>query len=116
MNVIFHINERNKWETTFNSAFNMYAAAAAKGQAAEIYIVANGEAVEIMTAQEGPLAKQRSRLHEAFPKKIQVCFCKKAMDLRSLTLPEDLNQAEVVPSAAYFIVELQEKGFAYIKS
>ena len=72
MKAVFHINDCCKWKTTFNSSLNACAAAQAKGREALIYIVANGEAVEIMTASEGELAAQRKRLQEAAQKNIRI--------------------------------------------
>ena len=90
-----------------------------------IYIVSNGESVLIMKGdpeemsaegKDPALAAARLRLQEAFEKKLHVCFCLKAMSLRDLSLPEDLGRAELVASSAFRMAELQEQGYAYIKS
>lgn len=116
MKAVFHINEAGKWATTFNSCFNARKVALERGQTPELYIVANGEAVTILTAGEGPLAEQRRRIFEALEQGVHVCFCKKAMNLRTLEMPEDLKEAEVVASSAITIIDLQQQGYAYIKS
>ncbi len=125
MKAVFHVNDLNKWTTTLNSALNMHKVTQENGVPAEIWIISNGESVLIMEGdpekmsaegKDPALARARLRLQEAFDKKIHVCFCLKAMSLRSLSLPEDLGRAELVASSAVRIVELQEQGYAYIKS
>ncbi|MBO4838413.1 MAG: DsrE family protein [Lachnospiraceae bacterium] len=125
MKAIFHVNDLNKWTTTLNSALNMHKVAKENGVPADIYIVSNGESVLIMKGdpeemsaegKDPALAAARLRLQEAFEKKLHVCFCLKAMSLRDLSLPEDLGRAELVASSAFRMAELQEQGYAYIKS
>ena len=117
MRALFHINEQGKWKTTLNAALNASGVCAARGEALELYIVANGDAVNIVPPQVDEVwAQQRERLLEAMKQPgIHVMLCQKAMELRSLTLPDDFEDAQVVPSAALFLIEHQELGFPYIK-
>ena len=92
--------------------------AALRNEVPEIYIVANADAVKIVETDDEELKVQRTRIFEAIKKGVKICFCNKALELRNLTLPDDLRDAgcETVLSSAITMIDLQEKGFAYIKS
>lgn len=118
MKAIFHINELSKWKTTFNSSMNAIDVAALRNEVPEIYIVANADAVKIMVPEDEETEIQRKRIFQAIEKGVKIRFCRKAMELRNIELPADLEKAgcETVLSSAITMIDLQAEGFAYIKS
>ena len=117
MKAVFHVNDLDKWLTTFNSSFNCCRVAGLRGQEVELYIIASGPAVGIMSTTDEAVLEQRKRIFEAVEKGIHVCFCERAMVVRGYELPEDLQgTVEVIPSAAIALIDYQAQGFAYIKS
>ncbi|MGB9806164.1 MAG: DsrE family protein [Thermoproteota archaeon] len=77
----------------------------------EVGIVANGSAVRLF--QKG--TPYENELKELFNKGVKIYSCNVSLETLNIKKDHVLEICEVVPSGVVKIVELQERGYAYIK-
>lgn len=78
----------------------------------EVIIVANGSAVRFFQ-KETPYEKELRELHDDG---VKIYLCNISLEALGIRRDQVLEICEVVPSGVAKIVELQEKGYAYIKT
>ncbi len=111
-NVVFHIDEENRWEQLLS---NLEYYAAKHGTESELVVVINGAAVRSFNGFDvhPEHGKRMLALHEAG---VQFRIC--GNSLRNRQIPEDNVPSDVisvVPQGIEEIVSCQGQGFAYIK-
>lgn len=114
MQVLFHVDEREKWEIALNNLEAMLNHARDTSRAFAIEIVANGAAVVDLQEEEAKRSGRCERL-AALGAAIRFCACGNA--LRNLKIPAQalLSFVETVPAGVVEIAERQDEGYAYIK-
>ncbi|HUB10766.1 MAG TPA: hypothetical protein VMB34_02325 [Acetobacteraceae bacterium] len=100
-----------------HNAANVVATERKAGDTVKIEVVANGYGTKMFVRELSPIADEIRRIHAAYPEVvlsacgISLAHTEAAMK-RSLTV---LPEAHVVPSGAARIMELEERGWAYLK-
>jgi intracellular sulfur oxidation DsrE/DsrF family protein len=103
MKVVFHIDEQKKWAELQANVRNFFVA---KPQAT-IVVVANGAAVQ------GFLLADFYDFFATIP--AQLHACQNALRVQKIDFHALPTTVQIVPSGVVDLVELQQKGFAYIK-
>ncbi|WP_196594087.1 DsrE family protein [Pectinatus sottacetonis] len=115
LKVVFHINELNKWEMTLGNIKNLFKDAGQ--EKSQVSLVANGEAVRIITMAKKDKAAS-AILYDIkilSSKNVKMFFCHNALrgnDIETSIVPEYI---EVVPAGITKLIYLQQNGCAYIK-
>lgn len=81
------------------------------GEDKEVAIVANGSAVKLFQ-KDTPYKIELKELHN---KGVNIYLCSVSLEALNIERDNILEVCEVVPSGVVKIVELQERGYAYIK-
>ncbi len=108
--VIFHIDETEKWNLTLANVHNLLAGI--DTSASHVEILVNGAAVEVFSGLDDTL---RRKMHLATQKNVHIRVCRnslKSHDIDAAFLPEFI---ETVPIGVLELAEKQHEGFAYIK-
>lgn len=107
-NVIFHIDELNKWDLLFENVRNLIKAY--EPDSVDIEVVANSVAVQFYKKDN-----DTSRINELVRSGVVFCACNNA--LRKLGLKEEdiIKDVRIVPAGVKEIVEKEIEGYAYIK-
>ncbi len=103
MKVVFHIDETEKWLETANNVKNLLKLA----PSAEIVVTVNGQAIV-------GYFEDKNTDFLTLPG-ITFHACANALRAHGLVESNLPKQIIVVPSGVLDLIELQEKGFAYIK-
>ena len=82
------------------------------GKEFELVLVANGPAVKLFVPAQAELQKTAEEL---MARGLKLRLCKNALDANKMTAADLGPGCEVVPAGLVEIVELQNKGFAYIR-
>ncbi|HJG34609.1 DsrE family protein [Desulfovibrio sp. SGI.082] len=82
------------------------------GKEFELVLVANGPAVKLFVPAQAELQKTAEEL---MARGLKLRLCKNALDANKMTAADLWPGCEVVPAGLVEIVELQNKGFAYIR-
>lgn len=103
MKVVFHVDELEKWTGAKGNILNLL-----KLKEGEIVLLVNGPAVSgIFIPEIRNFVEQTQG--------IQVHFCQNALNTQHISKEELPEKIKVVPAGVLDLIELQEKGFAYIK-
>jgi uncharacterized protein len=100
-----------------HNATNVIGVEGKHGEPARIEIVANGPGIAMLIGELSPVKDEIRRLHAAHPQivlsacGISLAHTEQAMKRHLSVVPE----ARVVPSGAVRIMELEERGWAYLK-
>ena len=110
-NVVFHVDKRDGSITVaFTNAINY--ANALPDKSFSMALVVNSVAVTEIVAENKTIG---TKLEEAVKKGLQIFVCQNALKANSIK-PELLYpQCSVVEAGIVTLVELQQKGYAYIK-
>lgn len=100
MKVLFHLDEKNKFNLTWMNVTNILSA----NSNLEVSVVINSEAVELFTNNEVKLND-----------KVKYYICNNALEMRKVNKKDLIIGLNVVESAVYKIALLQEEGYHYIK-
>lgn len=103
MNVVFHIDELAKWSETASNVKNLLK----EPVEVTIVVLVNGGAIKGYLAPE----------NQAFISTKDVTFhaCNNAMRSNKIEAAQLPQNVEVVPAGVLDLIELQAKGYAYIK-
>ena len=116
MNVLFHIDSVERWNTVLTSARNLLDHCAARPEPVQIEIVAVGEAVRTLIRDE---AEKRSGLAESLcsiaKQGVTLAACGKALEKYCIPTALLLDCAVVVPLGTAELAGKQAGGWAYIK-
>ena len=102
-----------------NNATNVIEYYRSKGEDVAIDIVTYGPGLHMLRADTSPVQDRIKQLKDvAFPSKIQFSACnvtKQGMEKREGHAIDIMSDAVVVPSGVIHMMELQEKGWSYIR-
>jgi intracellular sulfur oxidation DsrE/DsrF family protein len=102
-----------------NNATNVIEYYRAKGQDADVDIVTYGPGLHMLRADTSPVKDRIKALKDAaFPSKIQFSACnntKEGMEKKEGHPISVLSEAVIVPSGVVRLMEMQEKGWSYIR-
>jgi uncharacterized protein len=102
-----------------NNATNIMEDYKAKGETVEIELVAYGPGLNMFRDDTSPVKDRLKQIKDAsFPSKITYAACnntKQGMEKREGKSITIVPEAELVPSGAVTLIELQEKGWSYLK-
>ena len=115
MKVLYHVDEGAKWALTLTNVQNMIAYYGEHGQAYEIEIVANSEAVSALTRDQ---AGERGLLpilegFRGLP--VRVAACANALRAQKIALESLWDGVQVVPAGVVEIARRETEGYAYLK-
>ena len=85
---------------------------ALEGRNFELWLIANGGGVEHFVKKDSEFRKWAEELAA---RKLKIRVCANAMAEHGLSHAELWPMCEVVPAGLVALVELQERGFAYVK-
>jgi intracellular sulfur oxidation DsrE/DsrF family protein len=102
-----------------NNANNIIEQYKAQGETARIEIVTYGPGLHMLRADTSPVQERIKQAADAsFPSSIKFVACnntKQGMEKREGKTVGLVSQAEVVPSGAVRLVQLQEQGWSYLR-
>ena len=102
-----------------NNATNVIDYYRAKGESVDVDVVTYGPGLHMLRADTSPVQDRIKQLKDyAFPNKIQFSACnntKEGMEKKEGHPISVLSEAVVVPSGVVRVMELQEKGWSYIR-
>ena len=102
-----------------NNATNVIEYYRLKGEDVAVDIVTYGPGLHMLRADTSPVQDRIKQLRDvAFPNKIQFSACnvtKQGMEKREGHAIDIMSDAVVVPSGVIHLMELQEKGWSYIR-
>ncbi len=102
-----------------NNASNIMEQYKSKGETVQVEIVAYGPGLHMLRADTSPVQDRIKQIVDAsFPSNIKFSACnntKEGMEKREGKAISIISQAQLVPSGAVRLVELQEDGWSYLK-
>jgi uncharacterized protein len=102
-----------------NNATNVIDYYRARGEDVDVDLVTYGPGLHMLRADTSPVQERIKRLKDyAFPSKIQFSACnntKEGMEKNEGHPINVLPQAVIVPSGVVHLMELQEKGWSYVR-
>jgi len=102
-----------------NNATNVLDYYRKKGEEADVEIVAFGPGLHMLRKDTTPVADRIHAMNElAFPSKIRFAACgvtREGMEKKEGKPLELLPEASMVPSGVVHMMELQEKGWSYVR-
>lgn len=109
--VLFHIDEREKWELVLKNARNMLIAYKQNASTYQIEIVANGEAVKDYSLSNPAF---QNSMQELVNQNLRFAACNHALEASKLTTDDIFAFVVVVPVGVVEIADRQLEGYAYI--
>jgi intracellular sulfur oxidation DsrE/DsrF family protein len=102
-----------------NNATNVIEYYRAKGEDVNVDVVAYGPGLHMLRADTSPVQDRIKNLKDiAFPSKIQFSACnntKEGMEKKEGHPINVMSEAVIVPSGVVRLMELQEKGWSYVR-
>jgi intracellular sulfur oxidation DsrE/DsrF family protein len=102
-----------------NNATNIMEQYKAKGETVQVEIVAYGPGLHMLRADTSPVQDRIKQIVDtSFPSKIKFSACnytKQGMEKREGKAVSMVSEAELVPSGAVRLIELQEQGWQYLR-
>jgi intracellular sulfur oxidation DsrE/DsrF family protein len=102
-----------------NNATNIIQYYRDKGETVDVDIVTYGPGLHMLRADTSPVQDRIKALKDlAFPSKVQFSACnntKEGMEKKEGHAIEVLTEAVIVPSGVVRLMELQEKGWSYVR-
>jgi intracellular sulfur oxidation DsrE/DsrF family protein len=102
-----------------NNATNVIEYYRGKNEEVEVDIVAYGPGLHMLRSDTSPVQDRIKRLRElSFPGKIQFSACnntKQSMEKNEGKAIPIVSEATIVPSGVVQLMELQEKGWSYVR-
>ncbi len=102
-----------------NNATNVIEYYRAKGEDVDVDVVTYGPGLNMLRADTSPVKDRIKSLKDAaFPSKIQFSACnntKEGMEKKEGHAIDVLSEAVIVPSGVVRLMELQEKGWSYVR-
>lgn len=110
--LLLHLDENNPQvlNLALTNALNYYNAL--PGEEFQLCLVANGPAVQLFADDQTELKTRAMQLHS---RGLRIKLCSNALTVFELTPEHCWSFVEIVPAGLVEIVELQRKGFVYIK-
>ena len=102
-----------------NNATNIMEQYKAKGETVQVEIVTYGPGLHMLRADTSPVQDRIKQIADSsFPSSIKFSACnytKQGMEKREGKAVSIISQAELVPSGAVRLIELQEQGWQYLR-
>jgi len=112
-------NDPTVMNLALNNATNVLDYYRKKGEEADVEIVAFGPGLHMLRKDTTPVADRIHAMNElAFPSKIRFAACgvtREGMEKKEGKPLELLPEASMVPSGVVHMMELQEKGWSYVR-
>ena len=117
--VAIHVDDKDpaRMNMALNNAANVTKYYQKKGEEVEIEIVAYGPGLHMLRADTSPVKKRLASYGGSFPN-VSFKACGNTMNgmaKKEGKKPELLDIAEQVPSGVVRLIELQEKGWSYVR-
>lgn len=100
-----------------SNAVNAYRYFEEAGETVAIEIVTNGAGIQMLIREHSPVGQRIADVAEQFPK-IRFSVCQNTLERMGEaqgTIPQLLPEARTVPAGIARLMELQGKGYAYVK-
>ncbi|HHX36784.1 MAG TPA: hypothetical protein GX717_02250 [Clostridiaceae bacterium] len=111
-NVIFHLDEVEKWSTVLGNITNLLKAAETEGWVVEVLI--NGAAVGVFK-QNHKVENYATAMEKLADRGVKFSICQNSLrsfDIDSHGLPDYVT---TVPAGVVYLVQMQYDGYAYIR-
>jgi intracellular sulfur oxidation DsrE/DsrF family protein len=112
-------NDADVMNLALNNATNIMEQYKSEGETVEIEIVTYGPGLHMLRADTSPVKDRIKQIVDAsFPSGIRVSACnntKEGMEKREGRAVSLIPEAELVPSGAVRLIELQENGWSYLR-
>ena len=112
-------NDPQVMNLALNNATNVIEYYRARSEDADVDIVTHGPGLHMLRADTSPVKDRLKRLKElAFPGNVQFSACsntKQGMEKTGGKEVAILSEATIVPSGVVRLMELQEKGWSYVR-
>lgn len=112
-------NDAAVMNLALNNATNIMEQYKSKGETVQIEIVTYGPGLHMLRSDTSPVQDRIKQVVDAsFPASIKFMACnntKEGMEKREGKAISIISQAEIVPSGAVRLIELQEQGWSYLR-
>lgn len=112
-------NDPAVMDLALNNAVNIMEQYKSAGETVQIEIVAYGPGLHMLRADTSPVqGKIKQVVDASFPSSIKFSACentRQGMEKREGKAVSIISQAELVPSGAVRLIELQEQGWQYLR-
>jgi len=112
-------NDAAVMNLALNNATNIMEQYKSKGETVQIEIVTYGPGLHMLRADTSPVQDRIKQIVDAsFPPTVKFAACantKDGMEKREGKAISVVSQAEIVPSGAVRLIELQEQGWSYLR-
>ena len=115
MNVIYHVDEMAKWTLSLTNVQNMIQYYGEHGEAYEIEIVANSEAVAALTKDRAAELGLLPALESFQGLPVQVAACANALRAQKIPAEALVEGVQVVPAGVVEIAQREAEGYRYLK-
>lgn len=112
MNVIFHVDEVEKWELAIGNIKNILVYGKENHDSYHIEVVANSDAVECLSHRNDEYQGVMEKLSEDG---VTICACHNALMKKGISNGELYSFVEVVPAGVVELAKRQQEGYSYIK-
>lgn len=119
--VAIHVDQNDPavMNLALNNAANIMEQYKSKDETVQIEIVTYGPGLHMLRADTSPVQDRIKQIVDAsFPSNVKFSACgntKDGMEKREGKAITIISQAELVPSGAVRLIELQEKGWSYLR-
>lgn len=119
--VAIHVDQNDPavMNLALNNATNIMDYYKSKGETVDVEVVTYGPGLHMLRADTSPVQDRIKTIAKAsFPSSIKFAACgntKEGMEKREEKAISLIPEAEVVPSGAVRLIELQEKGWSYLR-
>ena len=110
-------NDAAKMNLALNNAANVSTYYSGKGEEVEIEIVAYGPGLNMLIAGKSPVSKRITSFQQGMPN-VAFTACENTMNNMKKKTGKDvvlMSKIKVVPAGVTRIMDLQEKGWSYLK-
>ncbi len=112
-------NDAAVMNLALNNATNIMEQYKSKGETVQIEIVTYGPGLHMLRSDTSPVQDRIKQVVDAsFPSSVKFMACnntKEGMEKREGKAIGIISQAEIVPSGAVRLIELQEQGWSYLR-
>lgn len=115
MNVLFHIDQKERWPMVLANVNNMLHYGYEHQEEYTIEIVVNGKAVQTLVEQEAITSQCFEDLQKLSTSGVILCACRNALRSSNISLTEICNFVNIVDAAVIELAKKQQAGYAYIK-
>lgn len=114
MKVLFHIDQSENWTMLLNDLTHLLQYGAQNHCAAEVEVLANGNAVQELQTPRAMAAGLYEQL-SSLAGRARFCACSNALHHFGIPPASLVAQVQVVPAGVVELVRRQQEGYAYIK-